>query len=110
MIHRKSPGFNAAKKIEAAVDRGVASFDYRLKGDLAMQYLLLIYDDEKMWERMPEAERGAVFQQYMEFTQGIIKSGHHKGGAPLQPVSTATTVRQKGGKVVTTDGPFAETK
>jgi len=75
-----------------------------------MQYMLLIYDDEKSWERMPESERGVIFQQYMDFTQGIIKSGHHKGGAPLQPTSTATTVRQKGGKVVTTDGPFVETK
>ena len=36
-----------------------------------------------------------------------------RGGAALYPTSTATVVRVKGGKggdVVTTDGPYAETK
>ena len=75
-----------------------------------MQYILLIYDEEKSWQKLPEAERGAIFQQYMEFTQGIVKSGHFRAGDALQPVSTATTVRVKDGKRVTTDGPFAETK
>ena len=75
-----------------------------------MQYLLLIYDDEKAWARIPEAEQGQIFQQYMEFTAAIKKSGNLIGGEALQPVATATTVRKQGGKVVTTDGPFAETK
>jgi hypothetical protein len=75
-----------------------------------MQYLLLIYEDEKAWTKMPEAEQGKVFQQYMEFTANIKKSGHLVGGEALQPTHTATTVRQKSGKTVTTDGPFAETK
>ena len=43
-------------------------------------------------------------------TEGIRKSGHDKAGDPLQPVATATTVRVKNGKTVTTDGPFAETR
>ncbi|MBK9065095.1 MAG: YciI family protein [Acidobacteria bacterium] len=75
-----------------------------------MEYLLLIYENEKSWEAMPKAEQGAMFGEYMSFTEDIKKKGNYKGGNPLQPTSTATTVRVKGGKTLTTDGPFAETK
>jgi hypothetical protein len=47
---------------------------------------------------------------YMTYTESIQKSGHYLGGNALQPTHTATTVRSRGGKVSTTDGPFAETK
>ena len=75
-----------------------------------MQYLLLIYEEEKIWTTMPEAERMAIFQEYRAYTEKIQASGHWKGGAPLQPTHTATTVRVRTGKVSTTDGPFAETR
>jgi hypothetical protein len=75
-----------------------------------MQYLLLIYDQEKQWATMPQAQQQKVFQEYMDFTQGIVKSGHFRAGDALQATSTATTVRAPDGKLTTTDGPFAETK
>jgi hypothetical protein len=75
-----------------------------------MQYVLLIYQNENVWEKMPEAERGKMFNDYMTFTRDIVKSGHMRGGEALQPTKTATTVRVKDGKVLTTDGPFAETR
>ncbi len=75
-----------------------------------MQYLLLIYDRESDWAALPEPEKGKVFQEYGVFTQAIRDSGHYVGGNPLQPVSTATTVRVRNGKPTTTDGPFAETR
>jgi hypothetical protein len=75
-----------------------------------MQYLLLIYEREADWNAMSEKEKGTIFQEYMAFTQGIMKSGHHRAGDALQPISTATTVRVRNGKIVTTDGPFAETR
>lgn len=75
-----------------------------------MQYLLLIYEREADWNTMSEKDKGAIFQEYMAFTQGITQSGHHRAGDALQPVSTATTVRVRNGKTVTTDGPFAETR
>jgi hypothetical protein len=75
-----------------------------------MQYLLLIYEREADWNARSEQDKGAIFQEYMAFTQGIMKSGHHRAGDALQPVSTATTVRVRNGKTVTTDGPFAETR
>jgi hypothetical protein len=75
-----------------------------------MQYLLLIYDAEKTFTEMPEAERQQFHDDYVTFTRDIMASGHHKGGDALQPVHTATTVRVRGGKTTTTDGPFAETR
>jgi hypothetical protein len=73
-----------------------------------MQYILLIYDNEH--NQLPPDERNKMFQEYGAFTQGIVKSGHFKAGDPLQPTSTATTVRVRDGKTLTVDGPFAETK
>jgi hypothetical protein len=75
-----------------------------------MQYLLLIYERESDWAAIPEEEKGKIFQEYMTFGQGIRKSGNYVGGEALQPVSTATTVRVKNDRTLTTDGPFAETK
>lgn len=75
-----------------------------------MQYLCLIYEDETIWQKMPKAEAGKLFDEYYAFTDGIKKSGHYIGGNPLQPTDTATSIRVRNGKVSTTDGPFAETK
>ncbi|MDQ3370672.1 MAG: YciI family protein [Myxococcota bacterium] len=77
-----------------------------------MQYMLLIYNSEKAWETMPEAERTAAFNEYMQFSKDIETSGHMKtgDGNALESVKAATTVRVRDGKVQTTDGPFAETR
>lgn len=75
-----------------------------------MQYVLLIYEREADWSTLSEKEKGAMFQEYMTFTQNIMKNGNHRAGDALQPVATATTVRVRDGKTVTTDGPFAETR
>ena len=75
-----------------------------------MQYMLLIYDNEKIWTDMPEAERKQLFGEYMKFTQEIKASGHFKAGDALQPIHTATSVRVRDGKTQRTDGPFAETR
>ncbi len=75
-----------------------------------MRYLCLIYEDEKVWERLPQKEAEAIFGEYWQFTNAIKESGHYVGGNPLQPTSTATTVRVRNGKLSATDGPFAETR
>jgi hypothetical protein len=75
-----------------------------------MQYLLLIYDQEKAWMGMSEAEQNAMMNEYMEFTKSIAQSGHYRGGNQLHPISKATTVRLRDKKRLVTDGPFAETK
>ena len=73
-----------------------------------MQYMLLIYHSEA--NRMSPPEETAMFQEYMTFTQDIVKNGKFKAGDRLEPTANATTVRVRNGKTVTVDGPFAETK
>jgi hypothetical protein len=75
-----------------------------------MEYMLLIYRNEQEFAKVKDADKQAVYQAYGAFTQGVIKSGHYKAGNPLQPIATATTVRVRGGKTLSTDGPFAETR
>ena len=75
-----------------------------------MQYLLMIYRNEAEIGKMGPAERKQVTADYGAFTQSIVQSGHFKAGDGLQPTTTATTVRVRDGKMLTTDGPFAETR
>jgi hypothetical protein len=75
-----------------------------------MQYLLMIYRSEAELSRMSPADRQKMTGEYGAFTQSIIQSGHFKAGDGLQPSTTATTVRVRDGKILTTDGPFAETR
>lgn len=70
-----------------------------------MQYLLLIYENEKRFSQgYPEAELNEYRDFGKEYTSAI------KGGNALQPTQTAATVRVRNGKPLSTDGPFAETK
>lgn len=75
-----------------------------------MQYLLMIYADESRMKDVTPADREAMYVEYRALTDSLIKSGHMRAGDALQPTSTATTVRVRDGKTLTTDGPFAETK
>ena len=80
------------------------------KEEITMQYLLLIYENEQIGAKMSKAEGDKFMQEYFAFTNAIKDSKNYLSGEALQPVSTATTVRVRDGKTVTTDGPFAETR
>jgi hypothetical protein len=75
-----------------------------------MRYMLLIYSPESFWQSISEQERGKIYQEYLDFTDSIRKSGHYVAGDPLERTATATTVRVRDGKSMATDGPFAETR
>jgi hypothetical protein len=75
-----------------------------------MQYMLLIYDNEADWQKLPPTARQALMNEYEAFADGIVKSGQFKAADRLSPSSSATTVRVRDGRTLTTDGPFAETK
>ena len=75
-----------------------------------INYLLALYDNEKNDEGKTEAEMAKLMGEYEVFDESIKKSGNYVGGEALQPTATATTVRVRDGKRLTTDGPFAETK
>ena len=73
-------------------------------------YLLALYDNEKNDEGKTEAEMADLMGEYETFTESIKKSGNYIGGEALHPTTTASTVRVRESKRITTDGPFAETK
>lgn len=75
-----------------------------------MNYLLLIYEDEQALHDRDEKTRNEVFQEYGAFTASVREGGHFVAADALQPTSTATSIRVRDGKTITTDGPFAETK
>jgi hypothetical protein len=76
----------------------------------AMKYLLMICNSEAEHAKIPAAERQAIYAAFGAFTQEVKDRGVYLGGNPLHPTSTSTTVRVRDNKVLTTDGPFAETK
>jgi hypothetical protein len=75
-----------------------------------MRYLLMIANDEaSMLARSPE-EDAEMLAQYGVFMEEMNRRGVLRDGLRLRPTTDATTVRVRDGEVLTTDGPFAETK
>jgi len=75
-----------------------------------MRYLMLICSDEQQIGSLNESEGSAMLGEYQKFMDEMGKRGVLQGGERLQPTSTAATVRVRNGSVLTSDGPFAETK
>ena len=75
-----------------------------------MEYLALIYADEAVWERMPDAERESAYAQYAEFSRAARDAGVLVGGNELGSTSSATTVRVRDDERLVSDGPYAEVK
>lgn len=77
------------------------------------RYAALIYEPAEGAGQGTDEEWAQVMKEYTEFGETAGAAGVIGGGEALQPPSTATTIHVKGGKggdVVMTDGPFAETK
>lgn len=75
-----------------------------------MQYMVLIYDDERRWVDAPEAVVRQTLAAYGAYAERLAQAGVLRGGSELAPTTSATTLRVRGGKVLATDGPFAETR
>ena len=75
-----------------------------------MKYICLGYIEEKKWETLPESERNTLMDECFAYDDELKKNGHFVGGEALQSAQNAITLRWRNGKVVVTDGPFAETK
>ena len=73
------------------------------------QYLMAVHIDESQ-AAPPDAEIQARYAAVDVFNDELRSAGAWVFGGGLHPSSTATVVRAQGGQVVTTDGPFAETK
>ena len=72
-----------------------------------MKYMLLIYMEE---HALNQTEREHCYQESTALAHELKSNGQFLATAPLQPTSTATSVRVREGKRLVTDGPFAETR
>jgi len=75
-----------------------------------MRYALLICTEDKRQAEMSEDEAGAQMAGYMAWGEEMGARGVLQGGERLRPTASATTVRVRDGEVLTSDGPFGETK
>jgi hypothetical protein len=73
------------------------------------QYLLAVHMVEGQ-PLPPEDEMQRAYKQVDAFNAELQSAGAWVFAGGLHPPTTATVVRAQGGQVVTTDGPFAETK
>ena len=77
-----------------------------------MKYMMLIYQGttptppSQEWDELPQDEKNAVYAAY----KAINETPGVTAGQQMEPAETATTVRVKDSKTLTTDGPFVETK
>ena len=74
-----------------------------------MRYMMLLAGDESLVNPANEGDEG-MSPEYAEFVKGAAERGVLQGGERLRPTADATTVRVREGEVLSTDGPFAESK
>jgi len=75
-----------------------------------MKFMFMIYHDEQVMEAMPKQEMQGLVDSALDYDDQIKRSGHYIVSNALQSSRTARAIRVRGGRVSTTDGPFAETK
>jgi len=75
-----------------------------------MQYIVLIYGNEKGWSSLAKGQAEKMYADYRKYTEDLSRAGVLRGGSELKPTTAATTIRVRDGKRQVTDGPFAETK
>ena len=76
-----------------------------------MKFVCLGYADEKLWDSMSNEERESMIEECFAFDDCLREGGHWAGvGEALQISRAAKTLRSIAGKVIVTDGPYAETK
>ena len=80
------------------------------RSEVEMKYLCLVYAEPEIWEKMSRSESEQFDRECREYDEDLRKKGYLILAQPLESAHTAMTVRIRGGKTSTVDGPFAETK
>lgn len=78
--------------------------------EIPMQYLLMLYSDEKRWPQLSRAEQEEAMVAYGAYTEALRKAGALAGVNRLQPTATAARVRIADGKSQVLNGPYAESR
>jgi hypothetical protein len=81
-----------------------------LEENSVVKFVCLGYIEPGKLENMPKNERHAMLDECFEYDDQLRANGRFAAGEALQPPSSAKTARVKNGKVIVTDGPYAETK
>jgi hypothetical protein len=75
-----------------------------------MKYMLLIYDDEVVFDKIAKEEQQEILAESVRLTHELHANKQYLSASPLQPAATAAVVRVRDGRSVVTDGPFIETR
>lgn len=75
-----------------------------------MKYILLVHHNEEVLGSLSKTDLQQMREESVRLAHDINVSGHYLDAAPLEPVSTAVSLRVREGKRLVTDGPFAETR
>lgn len=75
-----------------------------------MLYSLFIYLDERRFQSLPAEEQNRIHRECGAWHQELVRSGHSRSATGLQPSSQSTTLRDRLGRIVVTDGPFSESR
>src|SRR5262249_39424357 len=93
------------------IERRLKPTNHQLvKGTGNMKFVCLGYIEPGKFDNLSESDRNAMVDECFTYDDNLRRNGHFAGGEALQGPDTAVTLRWKNGKVVATDGPYAETK
>jgi hypothetical protein len=111
----KHPGLQSGPFEIRAIDGDLTARGQPEAGDCdapseGTKFVCLGYGNERVWTAMSSSERESRIEECMAYDAVLRKYGQSLGGVALQSAGTAKTLRSKGGKVLVTDGPYAETK
>jgi hypothetical protein len=75
-----------------------------------MKFVCLGFFDESKWNDLPAEQAQQMMEKCLQYDDELRRGGHFLGGEALSSARHAVTLRERGGAVQVTDGPFAETK
>jgi hypothetical protein len=75
-----------------------------------MQYMLLIYTNERGWSQLTQEQMQQGMAAYLAYTEALRKAGALVDSHRLQNTDAATTVKVTDGKTQVLNGPFVDTK
>ncbi len=75
-----------------------------------MQYMILIYSDERAWAQLSPDELGREMGAYFAYSEALVAAGVMRAGDELQPTSTARSITVRDGAAHVADGPYVDTK
>jgi hypothetical protein len=75
-----------------------------------MKFMLLIHNDGSLLEALPDGQADDMMRTCLAHADDLRRDGRLIESQMLEDARTAKSVRSRGGRTITTDGPFAEAK